>query len=105
MGISARLIQIAADEAAHLQAQTAALREEIDALNDQLEMATAKLRIANDAAGRVERYYPEIAAHHQCPICWVRQGDHVDLNPVPSENSDDLFRCEKGHEIELSGGV
>ena len=43
MGISARLIQIAADEAAHLQAQTAALREEIDALNDQLEMATAKL--------------------------------------------------------------
>jgi len=28
-----------------------------------------------------------------CPQCWIRDGEKIELTPIPSGDEDDLFRC------------
>jgi hypothetical protein len=54
------------------------------------EEIARKRRFYNE---RLERIKVGIASLSCCPVCWVSDGRTIALHTIPSENSDDLFRC------------
>jgi hypothetical protein len=99
-----RLKEIALKVAENEVALVARLSSEIDEQETRLAELKAAREPARTAAMRGDNFAPEIEGYitYQCPICWVSQNKQADLRPVPSDNSNDLCRCEScNREIEI----
>ena len=102
--IIARLKEIALSVAENEAVLVVRLSSEIDEQETRLTELKAARELARTAAMRGDNFAPEIEGYitYQCPICWVSRNKQADLRPVPSGNSNDLFRCEScNREIEI----
>jgi len=102
--VISRLKQIAQDAAKDEGAVIEALAREIDQLEERLAERKAARELARTAVMRGDQFAPELDGNYQCPICWVSNGIHADLTPIPNDtsDSDDLFRCENcNRQIEI----
>ena len=102
--ITVQLVQLAGAIAQDESARVEILLTEISQLENRLAELRANCDLAKNSVGRLDQFAPEIGGNYQCPMCWVSNGLHGDLRPIPSDTKDDLFRCENcNRTIEISG--
>lgn len=77
------------------------LHQEILDLEQRKAEKQAALELARTAVQRFDSFEPDIDGNLRCPDCWVSRGVESTLIPIPSDTSDDLFRCKTCH-LEIS---
>ncbi len=96
-GIFEKLRQAANDTADHLTSMISELDRQIaqlDGRKKDIETQRMKARHALEAASN---YPVNIGADYLCPICWVSNNRMFPLQPIPSQNRNDVFRCNLCH--------
>lgn len=91
-----RELRRAAREAAdYAQARVSQFERELADLEKRLADAKAKRDTARLAPKRLADFQVKIGADYQCPRCWISEGVHASIRPVPSNTRDDLFGCRR----------
>jgi hypothetical protein len=85
-----------AKDAAHEATRNAErIKREIFDLDKRKAEKQAELENASAAIERADSFVPDIGGNLQCPNCWVLHGFHSDVQPIPSANHVDWFRCKR----------
>jgi hypothetical protein len=97
------LVKLAADLARAALNRIDAIRNELADAERRKAKAEDKLERAQSAGGRIDSFEPQSSGGiYQCPHCWIDEGIHSDLNPIPSDTNFDWFRCKTcGRKVEL----
>jgi len=87
-------IEIAKDEIETIKHKDCALEEEENAIKERLNeiMEMRSKLVINDEA--LASYISTCTSNpYICPSCFIREGEIVELRPVPSDNGNDVFEC------------
>ena len=97
MSIASEIKHIATKMAVSAQHRLERLQEELAEVETRKTEIEAQLNAARLAPERVFNFQPQIARQYQCPRCWIEREVRSEINPIPSDTSDDLFRCRICH--------
>lgn len=93
MSIKDSLAEAAAQIAERLTRKDAELQKRSRELQFELKKIETQRDFAGGAAKRLLDFHVTVGTDYQCPNCWISEGVHHALYPVPSTNSDDIMRC------------
>jgi hypothetical protein len=97
-----QLNQYAIAAARDVQGRIDSLRREMQELAARAAETQAALELVQGSVARLDSFEAESGGDYRCPFCWVEEGIHAKLDPIPSSDSSDLFRCEHcRREIEI----
>ena len=96
-GIFEKLRQAADDAADHLVSTISDLDRQIAEFNERKKKVEAQRVQAGNARKAAADYPVNMGADYLCPVCWVSSNITSPLEPVPSQDRNDIFRCNLCH--------
>ena len=96
-GIFEKLRQAANDTADHLTSMISELDRQIAQLDERKKNIETERMKARHALKAAAAYPVNIGAAYLCPICWMSNNRMSSLQPIPSQNRNDVFRCNLCH--------
>lgn len=96
-GIFEKLREAANDAADHLVSTISDLDRQIAELNERKKNIEARRVQASNAPKAAADYPVNIGADYLCPVCWVSNNIMSPLQPIPSQDRNDIFRCNLCH--------
>ena len=94
------LRQQAEEIAGATQERVSDLDREIAEIEKQKAKKEAERDLARGALKRLANFPVKNGADYLCPNCWVTRGGMSTLQPIPSPDRHDIFRCGLcGHEL------
>jgi hypothetical protein len=96
-GIFEKLLQAANDAADHLISTIPDLDRQMTELNERKKKLEAQRVRAGNAPKGAANYPVNLSGDYLCPICWISNDRMSPLQPIPSKDRNDIFRCNLCH--------
>lgn len=91
------IAQLAVQEHTRFQERASELKRQLRELETHKAQIESQLQETNLALDRLASFEPERGGDLQCPGCWIAQGVHSPLIPMPGTKGASIFRCASCH--------
>jgi DNA repair exonuclease SbcCD ATPase subunit len=89
-------LELAKNEIDDIRQEIADIEKEEAKLQQQLQAILQKKQSLDIKDDALANYEAALAANAQiCPVCFIREGNSVETQPVTPDGSNDAFRCSR----------